>query len=747
MVGSWKERLHDRMPAPLAEEIDVFETQIEMRKQGKLDEKVFAETRLRRGAYGQRYDNGQRHDGVRARTLEFPSNDVHKGPDTKWDAPGMMRIKIPFGYLNAEQVELLADISEEYADGISHITTRQDIQLHFVNIEDTPDLMRRLASVGITTREACGNSIRNVTACVRAGVCRGESFDVSPYAHAVAHYLLGHPDVQDFGRKFKIALSGCQHEACGLTGLHDGGLIAKTRVVDGQQERGFGVYIGGGLGAVPFQAKLLFEFVDEREILPTFQAISRVYARLGEKRNRARARVKFLVQKLGVEEFRRLVIEERESLPEDARWTAMIDATREWADDPLKPGAPLGEGNRPEGFEAWHRSNVYAQRQPNYSLVTLRVPLGDLTATQMRQLADLSRRFVNGSLRLSVEQNVVLRWVSNADLPALYQALRPLGLEMPGAGSIADITACPGTDTCKLGIASSRGLARELSRRLTAQYDELDSVVKELKIKISGCFNACGQHHVADIGFYGNSRTVGGYTVPHFQVVLGGQWNENAGAYGLAIGAVPSRRIPEVVQLVAERFRREREEGESFQQYIRRIGKKEVKSMLDDLKSVPGYQADRSFYSDWGDPREFSLGDIGVGECAGEVVSLTDFGLADAEREVFEAQVALDEHQFREAAERAYRSMVEAARGLIKTKNIDISSDPEVIVSDFRRDFHETGLFHDKYAGAKFASYLFKAHRSWAEVSSEESAHQLVEEAQLFIEAAHACYQRMQQRP
>ena len=256
---------------------------MELRRKGKIDDQVFAETRLRRGAYGQRYDNGQRHDGVASQTLEFPAGELTKGPETLWDAPGMQRIKIPYGGMTPEQIEVLAELAEEYSDAILHVTTRQDIQLHFVHIDDTPDLMRRLAAVGITTREACGNSVRNVTACPLAGVCHTEAFDVTAYAAALLRFLLGHPDSQDFGRKFKIAFSGCAGEACGLVMMHDFGAIARTTVVDGVEQRGFELYVGGGLGTVPHQAKLLDEFLPDEELLPAVQAIARVFARLGEK--------------------------------------------------------------------------------------------------------------------------------------------------------------------------------------------------------------------------------------------------------------------------------------------------------------------------------------------------------------------------------------------------------------------------------------------------------------------------------
>ena len=261
---TWKEILADRVAPDLSREIDVFETQLELRRQGKIEEKLFAETRLRRGVYGQRYDNGQRHDGHDVRHLALPSGSLTKGPNTLWDAPGMQRIKLPLGRVTPDQLAAMADLAQEYSDGILHVTTRQDIQLHFVHIDDTPDLMRRLAAVGITTREACGNSVRNVTACPRAGTCSGEAFDTTPSALALANFLLGHDDTQDFGRKFKIAFSGCRHEACALVNIHDLGLIAEQREVDGRLVNGFAVFVGGGLGSVPQQAKILYDWIPRR---------------------------------------------------------------------------------------------------------------------------------------------------------------------------------------------------------------------------------------------------------------------------------------------------------------------------------------------------------------------------------------------------------------------------------------------------------------------------------------------------
>jgi sulfite reductase (ferredoxin) len=741
---TWKAKLGDKIPAELGREIDIFEQQIELRKQGKIDEKVFAETRLRRGIYGQRYDNGQRHDGKRVQKLKLPP-DLIKGPDTLWDAPGMMRIKIPFGGVTPEQLETLADLSEEYADGVTHVTTRQDFQFHYVHIEDTPALMRRLAAVGITSREACGNVVRNVTACPLAGICREETFDTTPYAKACSKFLMGHPDTQDFGRKVKIAYSGCEQNPCGLVTMHDMGAVAKTRVVDGETQRGFAFYVGGGLGSVPYRAKVFDEFLPEGELLPTMQAISRVFARLGEKRNRARARMKFLIANLGIDTFRKLVIEERQKLPPDPRWTDYLKSVNEASEEPLKPGVNLNGRQRPEGFEAWYVTNVYKQRQPGYVAATVSLPLGDASAAQLRALADIARRFVKDTLRTTVEQNILFRWVSEADLPVFYEAIKAIGLGSADAATIVDVTACPGTDTCKLGIASSRGLARELRYRLGEKSLELNAAVKNLRIKVSGCFNSCGQHHIADIGFYGINRNVNGFQVPHFQVVLGGKFHDNAGEYGVPIAAVPSKRIPEAVMSITEFYVGQRRRNERFQEFVGRVGKKAIKDLLEDLTKIPAHEVDPSYYSDWGDPREFTLADMGVGECAGEVVSQAEFTLAASERELFEAQLLLDTGRSQDAMRGAYASMLRAAQGLVRDQIANISENEDQIVAEFTKRFYDTQLFWDKYAGGKFAEYLFKAKEFMAQrkAADGDRAVQLLQEAQLFIDAAHDCHNRV----
>jgi sulfite reductase (ferredoxin) len=741
--GQWQQQLAGKLPDALAREIDIFDAEIALRKQGKLDERVFAETRLRRGVYGQRYDNGHRHNGETVQEMAYPSGDLTKGPMTMWDAPGMQRIKIPAGGLNASQLETLAELAEEYSDGIAHVTTRQDFQLHYIHIEDTPSVMRRLAAAGITTREACGNSVRNVTACPYSGVCPDETFDVTPYAQAMSKFLLGHPDAQNFGRKFKPAFSGCAQHACALTNMHDLGFIAAKRSVNGEEKRGFETYVGGGLGAVPYSAKLFDEFVPVEEILPLAQAIARVFARLGEKKNRARARIKFLIQDLGVEKFKELVLEERKTLPADARWTEYLENAAKFEEKPLRQIGEWPSASADPAFLRWEKSNTRVQKQAGYRVVTIALPLGDITANQLRALADIARRFTRETLRTTVEQNIVLRWVSQSDLYELYKALDAVRLADPGAESIADITSCPGTDTCKLGISSSRGLAAELRHRLVEKSVQLDESVNNLHIKISGCFNSCGQHHAADLGFYGVSRKIGGYAVPHFQVVLGGEWSRNAGSYGMPVMAIPSKNIPEAVSRLTDRYGRERKDGELFKDFIKRLGKTQLRVLLDDLAQPPIDTADRTIFTDWGDPREYGLGDLGVGECAGEVISCVDFDLAGAERGVFEAQVALENGQIEQAGHSAYEAMLRAAKGLIRIEFAEISDDPEQIMEEFRVRFIDTQLFFDPFAGPKFANYLVAAHRDAQKPYTEDSARYRIDEAHLFVEAAHSCYQRM----
>jgi sulfite reductase (ferredoxin) len=553
-------------------------------------------------------------------------------------------------------------------------------------------------------------------------------------------FMLGHPDVQDFGRKFKPAFSGCQNEACGLVQMHDGGFVA--RIVDGK--KGFKIVVGGGLGPVPHQAAVLSEFTPVEEMLPVMQSVARVFARLGEKKNRNRARLKFLVAKLGIEEFRRLVEAERETLPHDDRWLSLIQDMAPTSDAPKGPGADLPAGDRPEGFDAWFETNVRSQRPDGYSVVTLNLPLGDLTADQSRMLADIARKFTGDNLRTTVEQNILLRFVRNADLLSIFEELTTAGLGTPGGETIVDITSCPGTDTCKLGIAASRGLAGELRQRLAAKSASMPAAVKALRIKISGCFNSCGQHHLADIGFYGNSRKVDGRTVPHFQVILGGQWGENAGHYGMAMGSVPSKAVPQVVDALTDAYAQGRESNESFRGFVERMGKRNIREIIKPFMKVAPYAEAPEFYSDWSDVREFTMGDLGIGECAGEMVSLFGIEVVKAESQGFDAQVALEEGDYGEAEDLAYRAMLSAARALVRLEYIDVTEEPQDIVREFKTRYFDNERFFDRFAKGKFGQYLLDRHATLPDSIDRDVASRRIEESQLFIEAAHACELRME---
>ena len=690
------------LPPAIREEIDVFEAELGRFQQGLMPEKVFLEFRLRHGVYG------QRQAGVQ-----------------------MQRIKIPMGMLTTAQMQVLADLSEEYADGISHITTRQDIQYHFVDINDTPNMFRRLAEVGITTKEACGNVVRNVTACPYSGVCSDESFDVTPYAKGMAYFLLRHPDAQNFGRKFKIAFSGCRQHACGLALMHDIGAIATMR--DGK--RGFTVYLGGGLGAIPHQAKLYSEFVAAEEMLPLAQAVARVFARLGEKKNRAKARMKFLVAKLGMDEFAKLISEEREKLPYDPRWTEYMSEAEAFEEKPLKPPSELPAGAPSAEFEKWMRLSVRPQAQAGYSMVTIFLPLGDIAAWQLRNLASLCRKYVSDTVRTTVDQNLLIRWVSNGDLRAFYDDLKSLDLALPGAHGMANVTACPGTDSCKLGIASSRGLAAVLHEEFQNGMDTYGQR-EDLKIKISGCFNACGQHHIADIGFFGSSRRVGSHVAPIFQVVLGGTTKNNGASFGLSMGKVPSTDVPTVVAKLTDLYTRERKETETFAEFTARVGKGRIKEVIDPFDKLPDYADKPEYYRDSRQPWDYFMS-TGVGECAGEVVTQAEFFLEDADRRMFEATLHLEKGQLEEAASIAFHGMKEAADGLLSTKGL-LRSDNYDTMEEFRKHFAETGEFLPM-----ICEYFFRAAEEGSQHLTGEQAQQRVEEATLFVEEAHGRYARM----
>ena len=693
------------IPADVAREIEIYEIQLGRVQEGQVEESLFTEFRLRHGVYGQRDDRSQ-----------------------------MIRVKIPFGGLTAAQLEMLADVAEEFSDNIIHITTRQDVQYHYVDINNTPELMRRLASVDITTKEACGNVVRNVTACPISGVCQDETYDVTPYSKALSAFLLGHPDAQDFGRKFKIAFSGCEEHACGLANMHDIGAVAAVKEVDGEVKKGFKLYVGGGLGAVPHQAKVLDEFLPAEELLPISQSICRVFTRLGERKNRNKARLKFVIAKYGIEEFRRMVYEDRETLRHDLEWTAYLDNLNAYDESPLKPPTQLNGASKPEGFDEWYNSNIRLQKQPGYAFVTITLPLGDITADQTRALADISRKYVKDTIRATVEQNIVLRWVTMTDLPALYKELKEIGLGDPGAESLVDIVACPGTDSCKLGVSSSRGLAAHLRNHFIESGVQND--IKDFRIKISGCPNSCGQHHIANIGFFGSTKRIEGRNAPIYQVLLGGHMIENASSYGLATGKIHGNYIPAFIEELTGKYVDEKQGEETFTDYVARLGKVEIKAMLSKYDKIPTYEEAPEFYVDTGDTKDYEL-KTGVGECAGMLVALVSMKLEESDRLIYESGLSLEKGTYQESAEKAFDAMIRAADGLLTTVGLQYIDDATT-VNEFKTHFFDTGNFFAGYGG-----HLFKATEEDTSTFDQELAHRRVEEATLFVEESHHIYGRM----
>jgi sulfite reductase beta subunit-like hemoprotein len=577
---------HGRARLSFASEADIdeFVATLERYERGELTPDEWRAFRLVRGTYGQR-----------------------QAADAQ-----MLRVKVPQGVLTSDQLVALADVSERYSRRFGHITTRQNIQLHFVKLHDAEPAMRRLAEAGLTTREACGNSVRNVTACPYAGVAADEAFDVTPYAEALTRHLLRHPMSSSLPRKFKIAFEGCPEDHA-RTPIHDIGAVAAFQEQGGVRVLGFKVYVGGGLGAAPMQAILLEPFTPAAELLRTCEAAVRVHDRLGDRKNKATARIKFVVKRLGPDAFRKEVFAEREQLP---RYTYPEMAV---TDTDEQPPVPTGIAPVPPphgAYPRWRVTNVITQKQAGYSAVIIKLQLGDITSAQMRALASIIRRYCGGKVQVSIEQNLLLRWVRNEHLAALYTELAPLGLAEPEANLLRDVTSCPGAETCQLGISASRGLARALEARLK-EAGMAGPDIERVSIKVSGCPNSCGQHHIADIGFFGGARKINEHLAPHFQLMLGGMTAEGVAQFGQPVVKLPARRIPDAVVDMLQRYRQERASAqESFRTFAGRVGLEYWKQAMAEFTTLPAYESAPEAYRDWGAEAEFSLGGMGPGECA-----------------------------------------------------------------------------------------------------------------------------------
>lgn len=637
--------INSGLPEVVREELDLYESQIHDYLSGLTGDIKFQKIRLQLGTYA------QRQDGVQ-----------------------MQRIKIPFGGLNTGQLIRLADVSDKYASGFMHLTTRQDVQLYYIKINTVPNMMRELAEAGITTREACGNTVRNVTACHQSGVSPSETFDVTPYAEAFKNFMLRNPICQNMGRKFKACFEGCQDIDHAGVRIHDLGFRARVKEFEGELRRGFQVHVGGGLGASPSLGHLWTEFMPVEDMIPFSAAVIRVFDRYGERKVRMKARMKFLVRSLGWEEFRKRVEEEWVSLRIEPSWNGYLKSIKENETPPVRshiPDAPEGIESDPD-YIHWKDSCVLPHALEEYAMVNVRIHLGDIKSDRARALADIAETFSGGEIRISILQNFVLRWVSKFALPSLYTALREAGLAYAGADTFGDITACPGADTCRLGITSAKGLADHLTGGMSNGLGEFKGLTKDLRIKISGCPNSCAQHTVASIGFQGASLSKDGRNVPAEQVFVGGGLYGNDTRLAASIIKVPSKNAPKVVKRLLELYRDERRGGEHFDLVMERLGRDRIKDEINRFTDIPSFEEDPSFYEDWGhEEQKFELQKGVKGECAGATVEEKVPSFTDARKLIQQAEALFAHGEYGASIVESYHSCAASAHVPLYTKLLD----------------------------------------------------------------------------
>jgi sulfite reductase (ferredoxin) len=589
-------------------DVDEFVRTLESFERGDLAPDQWRSFRLLRGTYG------QRQDGVQ-----------------------MIRVKIPQGLMDANQARIFADVAERWSRGFGHITTRQNLQFHFVPLAVVPELLDHLQEAGLTTREACGNSVRNITTSPYAGVHADEAFDVTPYGEALTRYFLGHRLSSKLPRKFKIAFEGCAADHI-YAAINDIGWFATIK--DGV--RGFRVTVGGGTATMTRNGALLEPFIPASEMFNTAEAILRVYHKHGDYAHKQRNRMKFLIKTMGwdrfVEEYKHelavfrgeggaplsidpqhppvevapdwprpappsvLDIITRVSKPQDLRGPGIVPVVQP---DPAPTAALKAE---------WRRTNVLPQKQPGYVMAVVTTILGDLTSHQLRVLADLSEAYSDGSMRVTAEQNLLFRWVKEADLDGLHTRLAAAGLGLAGANTVADVTSCPGAESCRLAVTQSRGLGALLGQHLR-DSPEVAALAPNLHIKISGCPNGCGQHHIAGLGFQGSIRKVGDKAVPQYFVMLGGGVDQNGAQFGRISAKVPARRMPQVVDRLLGLYRDEKQADEAPEAFFRRVEAAKVKALLADLETMTAADATPTDFIDLAEDREF-VPEIMDGECA-----------------------------------------------------------------------------------------------------------------------------------
>lgn len=675
-------------------ERDIIElaNKIELFNNGKIDEEKFRSLRLARGVYG------QRQEGVQ-----------------------MIRIKLPHGKVKSNQLRRISEVSDEYSRGRLHITTRQDIQIHYVDLNRTPELWAKLERDDVTLREACGNTVRNITASELAGIDVNEPFDVSPYADAMFRFFLRNPICQEMGRKFKVSFSSFDDDT-GLSYMHDLGFIAKIK--DGV--RGFKVMIGGGLGSQPRHADVLYDFLPTDKIIPVMEGVLRIFDRYGERKSRAKARMKFLIKDIGLEAFKELVTSEQNALEFKS---VIIDNKAYKASKPISfTNIPKVEIKDQKAFEIWKSTNLIPQKQQGYVAIGIKVLLGDFYTDKARLLADLVENYAAGELRLTLRQNILIPFVNEDLISYFYQELEKLGFVEAGYNKAVDITACPGTDTCNLGIASSTGIAVELERVIKEEYPQYLNN-QDLVIKISGCMNACGQHNMANIGFQGMTvRTPDKLVAPALQVLLGGgNLGDGNGLFADKVAKVPSKRGPEALRRILDDYEANAN-GKSFVDYYKVTGERYFYDLLNDLQDVTNLTQDD--FIDWGNDEEY-VKEIGIGECAGVVIDLISTLFLESEEKIDNAKEAFNNKVYSSAIYHAYSSMVNSAKALLLAEDKKTNTHAGII-SQFDELFVENGLIT---LGVSFSELIYQINK---QAPSEDFASKYIENAHEFLQKVRA---------
>ncbi|MCL7764842.1 HEPN domain-containing protein [Polaribacter sp. Z014] len=657
----------------------------------EIDEEKFRSLRLARGVYG------QRQEGVQ-----------------------MIRIKLPYGKVMSNQLRRISEVSDEYSRGRLHITTRQDIQIHYVDLQRTPELWAELEKDEVTIREACGNVVRNVTASETAGIDVNEPFDVSPYADAVFKFFLRNPICQEMGRKFKVSFSSSDEDT-GLSYLHDIGYIAKIE----NGVRGFKVMVAGGLGSQPRHAETLYEFLPSDKIIPVMEGILRVFDRYGERKSRAKARMKFLLKDIGLEAFKNLIEEEQNAIEFKS---IAIDADGYVASTPVSVDAPQVAIKNQEAFDLWKSTNLIPQKQAGYVAIGIKVLLGDFYTDKARLLADLVDAYAAGEVRLTLRQNIVIPFVKEDLVPFFYQELEKLGFVEAGYNKAVDITACPGTDTCNLGIASSTGIADELERVIKAEYPQYLKN-EDLVIKISGCMNACGQHNMANIGFQGMTvRTPDKLVAPALQVLLGGGNLGNGNAlFADKVVKVPSKRGPEALRRIFNDFEANAN-GKSFVEYYKVTGERYFYDLLNDLQDVTNLTQED--FIDWGEEEKY-LKEIGIGECAGVVIDLIATLFLESDEKIENANEAFENKVYSGAIYYAYQSIVNSAKASLLAADKKTNTHASII-----SQFDEVFISSEKIdLGGSFADLIYQINKF---APTEEFAKKYISDANTFLQKVRA---------